>query len=248
MNRLAATYTSGRPRKWSRSASRAYADGGKLKVAFRHRGSVGAGVFNRGGDEYRACHGGNLHATTAYHAAAATRNAPGLGRRLQILLGDVRHARCSSTFGLSGSICTRTLKPLQRCVAKNDLPIPPWARANRGSIGHCRAVRFPALAPASERSTTPPPRPAPDPFAAQPQQQRPAPPPPRSPARWVVHDYLLPRITRSGAESLGYDAMIMPTLVARSPPLRLLEHAELPFALDHAAYSVARHSVSLVRS
>ena len=32
--------------------------GGKLKVAFRHRGSVGAGVFNRGGDEYRACHGG----------------------------------------------------------------------------------------------------------------------------------------------------------------------------------------------
>ena len=43
--------------------------------------------------------------------------------------------------------------------------------------------------------------------------------------------YLLPRITRSGGGSLGYDAMIMPPLAARSPPLHLLEHTEFPPAL-----------------
>ena len=43
--------------------------------------------------------------------------------------------------------------------------------------------------------------------------------------------YLLPRITRSGGGSLGYDTMIMPPLAARSPPLHLLEHTEFPPAL-----------------
>ena len=34
----------------------------------------------------------------------------------------------------------------------------------------------------------------------------------------------------------------MPPLVARSPPLHLLQPTELPLTLDHAAYSVGRHS------
>ena len=38
----------------------------------------------------------------------------------------------------------------------------------------------------------------------------------------------------------------MPTLVARSPPLHLLEHTEFPLVLLHAAYSIGRHSAGIL--
>ena len=44
------------------------------------------------------------------------------------------------------------------------------------------------------------------------------------------------------------DAMIMPTLVARSPPLHLLEHTQYPPVLHHAAYSVDCDRVKSRRS